>query len=330
MSEEVAAPAADPGAPATTEAAPEAPPPVDAAPPAPEPAPEAPKTAEFQALARARGKLLKIEQATKQRETALESRAAEIEARASKVAPLVDAMEKFEDDPEGFLTAFAKAKGVETQHFFNTLVTKLAHKGEPPDPNDRVAKLEEQIAAKEAAAAKAREDAEKQQAEAARAEGRKQIEAYLLADTEKHERVAKRLATEDGKAEVHNHLMQMAEWYKNKGEELSLDTAAQNLESWFESQDRDLLRELLGSKKLAPPEPQPTNASATPTNPAAAPTPAEQAAPTPPPAPKSLPKTIPTGRATVPAAGRRAVQRSVSNEAAEDMKRWAAALAGKR
>jgi hypothetical protein len=295
---------------------------------APEPKAE-PK--DFLALKRGKQEIFKKEQALKSREKQLEQYDKEV------VLPVRHVLETFDDDPAGLLSFVGKAKGKSPQEVFDTLVTSLAKQGEPPDPNDRVTKLERQLAEKDAAEKAKREAEEAKLAEQAEAEWRNDLSSklgvYLGSRSEELATIATRseyyelkvpgegikvLTGKEAARQVHNDLMDLAEaWYSQHGQTLTTDQAADLLEKQFFDEDDAVLTNRLQknpkfSTRFAPPAPPappaPVQTPAQPPTNAAASAPAGDTTNE-----NSSPRHIPARRAVVPA-GSRVARRSSSED----------------
>lgn len=332
MSDAVAVPVAPAaGAPSMTTIAHNAPPPepekTETPPPAAEASPvteepkatepEAPKVEakEFLALKREKAKLFEAEKAIKQRSQQAEQTMKQAEQVKASLAPVQQAIESFDDNPTAVWEMVAKARGKSIQEVFDASVVALTKLGDPPDPNDRVSKLERKLAEKEAAEQKARDEQEAKQVEAAeaamRADVSQRLGTFFAAEAERYESILLR------GEKAHNDLMDLAQaWHDKHGEPLGVVQAADLLEAQYLAEDEELLtNRLKKSRKLSkhftpePSAPVPAQAPAQPTN----------AAPASPPAagdqtnPPSSPRLITARRAVVPA-GSKVVRRASSDE----------------
>lgn len=134
--------------------------------------PKAPEAKEFLALKREKAAIFKRAQEAKQL-------AQQAEQVKQALAPVQEAIDKFDDSPDAVLSLIAKTKGKTEQEIFDTLVAALAKRGDPPDPNDRVTKLERQLAEKDAAEKKAREEEQQRKIEEAEEHARRDMSAQV-------------------------------------------------------------------------------------------------------------------------------------------------------
>lgn len=196
----------------------------------------------------------------------------------TQLQPFATAIQQFDDDPLAFVQELARATGKSATDVFDRMIVAASKHGDAPDPNDRVSKLEAQIRAKEIA--------EQQEAEArAAAEAEKVAEAewqsisndlgqFIASQGDAYECVQAR------GPKAHKDLMRLGdEWSKvHNGETLTLQQGLDLLEAQYLDEDRaDWANRFSKSKKLqalwAPPAPTPA-----PVAPAAASTPANEAA----------------------------------------------------
>lgn len=228
------------------------PPPAASEPPATEP--EGPKAAAFAALTRREKELTLREKSTKEslaaKEAELEKRAAEITGRAEQLGSLDGLLKLAREKP----TEFFKKTGLTYQQLTEAVLSE----GQPPTADDRVAKLEAELAADRAERAKNAEQAKLDAAAAARAQDDRAIEAFkghvsqfVKANAETYELVA----AEDATDLVYDVV---EAYYAEHKQVLTVEQAAERVEVYLEAEAR---KKYSGSKKLAslfqPPPPPP-------------------------------------------------------------------------
>lgn len=280
---------------------------------------------EFVALKREKAKLHEAQQTLKREKQQVE------QAMSAIVAPVRQALDKFDDEPLAALEFIARAKGKSVQEVFDAIIIGAKTHGDPPDPNDRVSKLERQIAEKEAADKKAAEEraaaiAEQENA-AFESDLAGRLNHYIGTNAERFEHLALR-----GESSGAALIKLSKQWYAQHGEQLSAEQAAEMLETQLHEQyEEHLANRLSKSKKLskwfAPPQPAPTSEPAAPENKTATPTMANAAEP-PPAGNRPLPvRTINSRQAAVPAGVTRVIRKPSSDR--EIIERAAALLPAK-
>lgn len=315
MSEAAAAVAESAPATATTEPTAAETPPAEGAPPvaeAPKPEPKV-EPKEFIALKREKARLHQESQALKTEKQQL------TEAMTSIVAPVRDVLDKFDDNPLGALEFISRGTGKTVQQVFDALIVSATKHGDPPDPNDRIAKLERERAEEKAAAKAAREADETRLAEQAEAQMRADtsqlIGQFLKSNADEYE-----MLVLNGE-KSHKDLMDLAEtWHTSIHAHLepTMSNVAQALEAQYLAEREEQAKRYSQSKKLskfyAPPQPAPAEPAAQ-TTPAASTTTANAALPaagnT---AKQALPiRTINSRQAAVPAGVTRVIRKPSSD-----------------
>lgn len=222
-------------APAPSEGGTETPPAAETPPPEPPKAAEPEKPAE-QASMRAMAVLARREKALRAQEEALK-------AQETEVARLKSVAERAKTDP----LALLEASGVTLEALIDAHVAKM---GDAPPPEvAKLSALEQQVAALQKAAEEAKQAAEqsvlKTQLEAARA----QVGAALEAAGDKYE------LTRALGADAINEVLDLYLIRANEGEPISLDEAAQQIESALEERFAPLRATKKFGSKPVPPAP---------------------------------------------------------------------------
>lgn len=251
------APATETPAPVEGQAAPaEAAKPAETPPEPEKPAEETPKGKEFAAIAKAQKKLhnerkaLEAEHAAKLAE--VEAKAADITKKAAELDAFRQQVTNWESDPQAVITAL----GIDPAEFMDTWVRK--HLDIAPSADDRVSKIEKQLA-KERADAKAKaEEAEKKAAEEAeKAEAqRKAAEEKQYADwyDGNVKQVTKVVTAMNEQFPLSAFFSETATpdivdlgiaWYKERGEELPLVEAAKLVEERLVSQVAERMKAMM-------------------------------------------------------------------------------------
>lgn len=253
MTEEIveAAPAVPVEPVAVSPDAPPAVPPAAASEPA---EPEGPMAARFAALAKRDKELTLREKAAKEavaaKEAALEAKAAELAERATKLGSLDELLALAKSKPTEFLQR--------TGLTYAQLTDAVLNEGQPPTADDRVAKLEAELAADRAARAAEVEKAKADAEASAKAAHERAIEnfkvhigEFVKTNAETYELVAAEEATD--------LVFDVVEAYFQEHKQvLPVEQAAAKVEAYLEAEAR---KKYAGSKKLAglfqPPPPPP-------------------------------------------------------------------------
>jgi hypothetical protein len=206
-----------------------------------EPEPEA---KEFLALRREKRAVFEERQRAKQL-------AQQAEALKQAVAPVQQALESFDDNPIGALEAIARARGKSVQEVFESLVLAATKHGSPPDPNERVSRLEKQIAEeREKREREAKEAMERAEAEAERrmhADLSGRIREYIKSDPERFEAAMQRPYEK-----VYKDLIDLRmRWHTISDEDPDVDLVLGRLEAQYSSEDEENLTKLKTAKKYA-------------------------------------------------------------------------------